>query len=49
MLRFRDLLSRADDEVLQELIGAPAVRLMALDTTLARPTRLRAEYLVSSR
>jgi DNA repair protein RadD len=41
-MRFPELLSRADDEVLQELIGAPTVRLLnMLDPTLARPTRLR--------
>ena len=50
VMGFRDPLSRADDEVLAELIGAPMVRLPnMLDTTLVRPTRLRNDYLVSSR
>jgi superfamily II DNA or RNA helicase len=41
-VRFDELLSRADDEVLQELIGAPVVRLLSrLDPALARPGRLR--------
>jgi len=41
-MRFEGLLSRADDEVLQELIGARTVRLLnMLDPLLARPTRLR--------
>lgn len=41
-MRFEQLLSRADDEVLQELLGAHIVRLLTLlDPTLARPTRLR--------
>jgi DNA repair protein RadD len=41
-LRFEQLLSRADDEVLQELLGQRIVRLLnLLDPTLARPARLR--------
>ena len=41
-MRFDELLSRADDEVLQELVGAHTVRLLnMLDPLLARPTRLR--------
>src|SRR4051794_11628402 len=41
-MRFDELLTRADDEVLQQLIGAPVVRLLnMLDPGLARPTRLR--------
>lgn len=41
-MRFEQLLSRADDEVLQGLLGPRIVRLlMLLDPTLARPTRLR--------
>lgn len=48
-MRFDELLSRADDEVLQELIGAHTVRLLnMLDPLLARPTRLR-ELLTSFR
>jgi DNA repair protein RadD len=39
---FDNLLSRADDETLQLLIGAPVVRLLRLiDPELATPTRLR--------
>lgn len=39
---FNNLLSRADDETLQNLLGSTAVRLiMLLDETLATPTRLR--------
>lgn len=42
MTRFEELLSRADDEVLQELVGPSVVRLLnMLDPRLARPTRLR--------
>jgi len=41
-MRFEELLSRADDEVLQELVGTQTVRLLnMLDPLLARPTRLR--------
>ena len=41
-MRFEQLLSRADDEVLQDLVGPPVVRLLTmLDPKLARPTRLR--------
>lgn len=41
-MRFEEVLARADDEALQELLGAPAVRLLnLLDPTLARPSRLR--------
>lgn len=41
-MRFEELLSRADDEVLQELVGTRIVRLLnMLDPLLARPTRLR--------
>ncbi len=48
-MRFDELLSRADDEVLQELVGAHTVRLLnMLDPLLARPTRLR-ELLTSFR
>ncbi len=48
-MRFEELLSRADDEVLQALIGPPVVRLLnMLDPLLARPTRLR-ELLTSFR
>lgn len=39
---FSQLLSRADDEVLQELIGAPVVRVLRyIDPELAVPRRLR--------
>lgn len=39
---FSQLLGRADDETLAELIGRPVVRLLhALDPQLARPSRLR--------
>ena len=39
---FSQLLSRADDEVLQELIGAPVVRLLRhIDSALAAPSKLR--------
>lgn len=42
-MRFEQLLSRADDEVLQQLLGPAVVRLLNLiDPTLARPRRLRA-------
>src|SRR5262245_13351243 len=41
-MRFEQLLSRADDEVLQQLVGPPTVRLLnLLDPSLARPRRLR--------
>src|SRR4051812_6987442 len=41
-MRFEELLSRADDEVLQELVGKQTVRLLnMLDPLLARPTKLR--------
>lgn len=41
-MRFEQLLSRADDEALQELLGGSIVRLLTLlDPSLARPTRLR--------
>lgn len=46
-MRFDDLLSRADDETLQTLLGSAAVRLLKLlDPSLATPTRLR-EILLS--
>ena len=39
---FTDLLSRADDETLQQIVGSPAVGLLsALDHRLATPSRLR--------
>lgn len=39
---FEELISRADDETLQHLVGIHAVRLLnALDPKLARPTNLR--------
>lgn len=42
MYAFRQLLSRADDETLQELVGRSTVRLLdLLDPSLSRPTRLR--------
>ena len=41
-MEFNNLLSRADDETLQTLLGSAALRLiMLLDRTLATPTRLR--------
>jgi len=41
-MEFSNLLSRADDETLQTLLGSAALRLiMLLDRTLATPTRLR--------
>lgn len=41
-MRFEDLLGRADDEMLQELVGTPAVRVLRLiDPKLAVPGRLR--------
>jgi DNA repair protein RadD len=41
-MRFEELLARADDEALQQLLGAPIVRLLnLLDPSLARPTKLR--------
>ncbi|MDF5731129.1 MAG: DEAD/DEAH box helicase [Rhizonema sp. PD38] len=41
-MKFDDLLSRADDEILQILLGSAAVRLIKLlDPSLATPTRLR--------
>ena len=41
-MRLDTLLSRADDETLQKLLGGPALRLiMLLDPSLATPTRLR--------
>ncbi|HYB98815.1 MAG TPA: DEAD/DEAH box helicase [Candidatus Limnocylindrales bacterium] len=41
-MRFDQVLSRADDEVLEQLIGPPVVRLLnLLDPSLARPRRLR--------
>lgn len=41
-MRFEELLARADDEALQELLGAPVVRLLNLiDPALAKPTKLR--------
>src|SRR3954447_18472515 len=40
-MRFDELLSRADDEVLQQLLGPSTVRLLnMLDPKLARPTKL---------
>lgn len=48
-MNFSTLLSRADDQTLQELIGKPVVRLLrSLDPELARPSRLR-ELLVDAR
>jgi hypothetical protein len=39
-MRFEELLARADDEALQQLLGAPIVRLLnLLDPSLARPTK----------
>ena len=41
-MKLDHLLSRADDEALQELLGGPALRLiMLLDPTLATPSKLR--------
>lgn len=41
-MNFNNLLSRADDEMLQLLVGVPVVRLLRLiDPELATPTRLR--------
>jgi DNA repair protein RadD len=41
-VRIEQLLSRADDEVLEQLIGGPAARLLnLLDPSLARPRSLR--------
>lgn len=41
-MNFDDLLSRADDETLQTLLGSAAIRLIKLlDSSLATPTRLR--------
>ena len=41
-ISFEDLLSRADDVVLQELVGPDVVRLLrSIDPNLATPTRLR--------
>jgi superfamily II DNA or RNA helicase len=41
-MRFNELLARADDELLQDLVGPPTVRLLnLLDPNLSRPTRLR--------
>ena len=41
-MNFDDLLSRADDETLQTLLGSVVVRLLKLlDSSLATPTRLR--------
>lgn len=49
MITIESLLGRADDEILQELVGAPVVRLLTkFDSTLARPGRLR-ELVVSLR
>lgn len=42
IVRFSDLLSRADEGTLQQLIGRPALRLLkALDPALASPSSLR--------
>jgi DNA repair protein RadD len=42
-IRFNDLLDRADDETLQELVSSPVVRLLRLlDPQLAAPKQLRA-------
>jgi len=47
MINFNSLISRADDEILQTLLGKTAVRLiMLLNESLATPTRLR-ELLLS--
>ncbi|HVF03212.1 MAG TPA: DEAD/DEAH box helicase [Frankiaceae bacterium] len=41
-MTFDQLLARADDEALQELLGPPTVRLLnLLDPTLSRPAKLR--------
>lgn len=41
-MRFNELLARADDELLQELVGRTTVRLLnLLDPHLSRPTKLR--------
>lgn len=41
-MTFDELISRADDETLQNLVGGPVVRLLRLlDPTLASPSRLR--------
>lgn len=41
-MRFDDLLSRADDQALQQLLGGPGLRLLQLlDPSLATPSRLR--------
>ena len=41
-MNFKQLLSRADDVVLQELVGAPVVRILRyIDPNLARPGKLR--------
>ncbi|ULN30086.1 DEAD/DEAH box helicase family protein [Mycolicibacterium smegmatis] len=41
-MRLTQLLSRADDELLEELVGGPVVRLLeSLDPTLSSPRRLR--------
>lgn len=48
-MNFSQLLSRADDQILQDLIGGPIVRLLRLiDPQLASPSRLR-ELLVHLR
>lgn len=41
-MQFEDFLSRADDETIQTIIGAPTIRLLGLlDSGLTTPTRLR--------
>lgn len=41
-MNFHELISRADDETLQDLLGRPVVKLLArLDSQLARPANLR--------
>ena len=42
MVNLDDLLSRADDEILEQLLGQDALRLLRLlDAELSRPARLR--------
>lgn len=42
VMNFADLLGKADDETLQDLMGAPVVHLLSLlDENLAKPTNLR--------
>ena len=45
-MNFDDLLARADDEILQKLVGTPALRLLkVLDPRMLVPTRLRSVLL----